>query len=125
MHSFCSPASNDRSDEYGGSFENRTRLSVEIAELTRNTIPDDMPLFLRVSATDWLENEKDVESWRLEDTIKLSGILASKGVDLIDVSSGGLDPRQKVKSGPGYQAVSASRILPSLLLTFPSPSPKL
>lgn len=65
-----------------------------------------MPLFLRVSATDWLEGEKDVASWRLEDTIKFSEILASKGVDLIDVSSGGLDPRQKVKSGPGYQAVS-------------------
>lgn len=63
-----------------------------------------MPLFLRISATDWLENETE-ESWKLEDTVKLAEILAEKGVDLLDVSSGGLDPRQKVKAGPGYQSV--------------------
>ena len=77
-----------------------------------------MAVFVRVSATDWLEGEEGVESWRVEDTIKLSEILAGKGVDLIDVSSGGLDPRQKVKSGPGYQAVSPFiPVLPSPLTT--------
>ena len=69
-------------------------------------MPEDMPLFVRISATDWLEDLSEVKSWRLESTIQLSEVLASKGVDLIDISSGGLDPRQKVKGGPGYQAVS-------------------
>lgn len=70
-------------------------------------MPKDMPLFLRISATDWLENVEGVEeSWTVEDTVRLAGILAEKGVDLLDVSSGGLDPRQKIKGGPAYQAVS-------------------
>lgn len=106
LHSFVSPASNQRTDEYGGSFENRTRLSLEIVELTRQTIPKDMPLFLRISATDWLESEEGLESWKVEDTVKLAEILAEKGVDLLDVSSGGNHPKQRIKTGPGYQAVS-------------------
>lgn len=115
LHSFLSPASNKRTDEYGGSFENRIRLTLEVVDLTRQTIPDDMPLFLRISATDWLENEPGVDSWRVDDTVKLAEILASKGVDLLDCSSGGLDPRQKIKAGPGYQAVSIPPMLsPSL-----------
>ncbi len=65
-----------------------------------------MPIFLRISATDWLEHEQNTDSWQAEDTVRLAEILASKGVDLIDVSSGGLHPKQQVKSGPGYQAVS-------------------
>lgn len=69
-----------------------------------------MPLFLRISATDWLEQESDIESWRLEDTVQLAGILADMGVDLLDVSSGGLHPRQKVKTGPGYQAPFAKAV---------------
>lgn len=85
LHSFLSPASNRRTDEYGGSFENRTRLTREIVDLTRQTIPEEMPLFLRISATDWLEDEKDTDSWRVEDTVKLAQILAEKGVDLLDV----------------------------------------
>lgn len=80
-------------------------------ELTRQTIPKDMPLFLRISATDWLENEEGMESWRVEDTVRLATILAEKGVDLLDVSSGGLHPKQKIKTGPGYQAVSTKWFL--------------
>ena len=107
QHSFLSPASNKRTDEYGGSFENRIRLTVEVVELTRKLIPESMPLFLRISATDWLENEEDMDSWKVEDSVKLAEILAGKGLDLLDVSSGGLHPKQKLKTGPGYQAVSA------------------
>ncbi len=110
LHSFLSPASNKRTDSYGGSFENRTRLTREIVELTRATIPDSMPLFLRISATDWLEEEKDMESWTVDDTVQLAGILADMGVDLLDVSSGGNHPKQKVKTGPGYQAPFAKAV---------------
>ena len=70
-----------------------------------------MPLFLRISATDWLEDQEGVESWKVNDTVRLSEILAAKGIDLLDVSSGGLDPRQKIKAGPGYQAVRISKSL--------------
>ncbi len=111
LHSFISPASNHRTDEYGGSFENRTRLTREIVELTRETIPKDMPLFLRISATDWLDEEPSIkESWKVEDTVRLAEILADLGVDLLDVSSGGLHPKQKVKTGPGYQAPFAKAV---------------
>lgn len=124
LHSFLSPASNRRTDEYGGTFENRTRLTREIVELTREVVPKEMPLFLRISATDWLENEEGVDSWKVEDTVKLAEILAEKGVDLLDVSSGGLNPRQNVKSGPGYQAVSLQSNDPFMVLTFGSLSRK-
>ena len=110
LHSFLSPASNKRTDSYGGSFENRTRLTREIVGLTRAQIPSSMPLFLRISATDWLEEEKDMESWKVEDTVKLAEILADMGVDLLDVSSGGLHPKQRVKPGPGYQAPFAKAV---------------
>lgn len=106
LHEFVSPASNKRTDDYGGSFENRIRLPSRL-ELTRQTVPEDMPVFLRISATDWLENEPGIDSWKLEDTVKLAEILATKGVDLLDVSSGGNHPKQKIKTGPGYQAVSS------------------
>ncbi|KAL8960306.1 MAG: hypothetical protein Q9193_002970 [Seirophora villosa] len=107
LHSFLSPVSNKRTDEYGGSFENRTRLTLEVVELTRRTVPEDMPIFLRISATDWLEHEEGTDSWRTEDTVRLAEILATKGVDLLDVSSGGLHANQKVKGGTSYQAVRA------------------
>ncbi len=107
LHEFVSPASNKRTDEYGGSFENRIRLTLEIVELTRQTVPKDMPVFFRISATDWLENEPGMESWKVEDTVKLAEILTTKGVDLLDVSSGGNHPKQKIETGPGYQAVSS------------------
>lgn len=123
LHSFVSPASNKRTDEYGGSFENRIRLTLEITELTRQTIPKDMPLFLRISATDWLENEEGLDSWKVEDTVRLTELLVDKGVDLLDVSSGGLHPNQKIKTGPGYQAVShssESKFSSNTKLTFTS-----
>jgi 2,4-dienoyl-CoA reductase-like NADH-dependent reductase (Old Yellow Enzyme family) len=111
LHNFVSPASNRRTDHYGGSFENRIRLTLEIVMLTRQTIPDSMPLFLRISATDWLEHEGYIgESWTVEDSVKLAPLLAARGVDLIDVSSGGNHPLQKIKAGPGYQAPFALRI---------------
>lgn len=107
LHSFVSPVSNQRTDEYGGSFENRTRLTLETVEAVRAAIPKDMPLFFRISGTDWLEGQKDEfpESWTPEDTAKLALLVAERGVDLIDVSSGGLHPSQKVeKSEQAYQA---------------------
>ena len=110
LHSFVSPASNKRTDEYGGSFENRTRLTREIVELTRSLIPHDMPLFLRISATDWLEQEPNIDSWKVEDTVKLAEMITPLGVDLLDVSSGGLHPKQKLKAGPGYQAPFAKAV---------------
>ncbi|KAI9841888.1 MAG: hypothetical protein M1838_003359 [Thelocarpon superellum] len=110
LHSFLSPASNKRTDEYGGSFENRIRLTLEVVELTRAIIPRDMPLFLRISATDWLEQEAGMESWDLAQTVALAKILAERGVDLLDVSTGGLHPAQKIKPGPGFQARFAKAI---------------
>lgn len=103
LHEFISPASNQRTDEYGGSFENRTRLTLETVDLVRQTIPKDMPLFLRISATDWLEDNpkfKDPESsWTTDQTIRLAKILAERGVDVLDVSSGGNHFEQNIKSG--------------------------
>lgn len=105
LHSFLSPVSNTRTDKYGGSFENRTRLTLELVEETRATIPEDMPLFLRISATDWLEEQKDIpESWTADDTARLAPLLAERGVDLLDVSSGGNHPRQHPHAKPAYQA---------------------
>ena len=104
LHEFLSPVSNQRTDEYGGSFENRIRLSLEIVDITRKNMPKDMPLFLRVSATDWLsESKPERESWKLEDTVEFAKILAEKGdVDFLDVSSAGNHPDQKISllSGP-------------------------
>lgn len=111
LHSFLSPVSNKRSDQYGGSFENRTRLTLEIVDLTRKAIPDSMPLFLRLSATDWLEHDGyDGESWTIKDSVKLARILAERGVDLLDVSSAGNHPAQKISTGSGYQAPFAKEI---------------
>lgn len=112
LHEFMSPVSNHRTDRYGGSFENRVRLTLEIVELVRETIPKDMPLFVRISATDWLENVEGFEggSWTVEQSAKLAELLAEMGVDLLDVSTGGNHPKQKVKGGPGYQAPFAKKI---------------
>jgi 2,4-dienoyl-CoA reductase-like NADH-dependent reductase (Old Yellow Enzyme family) len=114
LHEFLSGVSNQRTDNYGGSFENRTRLLLELVELTRKTIPDDMPLFVRISATDWLEENDKSElkdaSWKLEDTVRLAPILAEKGVDYLDVSSGGNHPEQHIHSKPAYQAPFAKAV---------------
>jgi len=105
IHQFLSPISNQRSDEYGGSFENRIRFMVEIAKAVRASIPDSMPLFVRISATDWLEG-----GWALEDSVELAKILKGIGVDLIDVSSGGTSSGAPVPVGPGYQVPLAAEI---------------
>ncbi|KAH7887093.1 FMN-linked oxidoreductase [Phlebopus sp. FC_14] len=106
LFSFLSPQSNRRTDEYGGSFENRIRLTLEVVDAIRGVIPNAMPLFLRISATEWLEEVFPNEpSWKLEDTIKLAAILADHGVDFIDVSSGASHPKAAMKiTEPAYQA---------------------
>ncbi|KAB2580240.1 NADPH dehydrogenase afvA [Lasiodiplodia theobromae] len=115
LHQFASPAANKREDEYGGSFYNRVSLTLELVELVRNAIPDDMPLFLRVAATDWLEEVDDYDgpgetSWTLDQTVRLAELLADRGVDFVDVVSGGLHPRQAIKVGPLYQAEFAKAV---------------
>ncbi|KAK5509683.1 NADH-dependent flavin oxidoreductase [Exophiala xenobiotica] len=111
LHEFLSPVSNQRTDEYGGSFDNRTRLTLELVDLVRQVIPNEMPLFLRLSATDWLEEtELKDQSWTVEDSVRLAKILAAKGVDYLDVSSGGNHELQHIHAGPGYQAPFAKTV---------------
>lgn len=114
LHSFVSGVSNQRTDQYGGSFENRTRLVLETVDLTRANIPEDMPLFIRLSASDWLEENEDRKlaesSWKIEETVKLCTILADRGVDFIDVSSSGNHPEQHIHVGPRYQQKFADPI---------------
>jgi 2,4-dienoyl-CoA reductase-like NADH-dependent reductase (Old Yellow Enzyme family) len=105
LHEFLSPLSNHRTDHYGGSFENRTRIVLEVVEVVRSVMPETMPLCVRISATDWFE-----DGWSLEDTIQLSKNLETLGVDLIDVSSGGLAKSQPITLGPGYQMGFAKAI---------------
>jgi 2,4-dienoyl-CoA reductase-like NADH-dependent reductase (Old Yellow Enzyme family) len=89
--------SNFRTDEYGGSFENRIRLTLEVLEAVQSEWPENLPLLVRISASDW------AEGWNLEESIQLSKILKKKGVDLIDVSSGGAVSHQQIPLGPNYQ----------------------
>ncbi|OIO95754.1 MAG: oxidoreductase [Anaerolineae bacterium CG2_30_64_16] len=105
LHEFLSPISNRRTDAYGGSFENRVRLLLEVAHAVRAVWPERLPLFVRISATDWLDG-----GWDVDQSVKLAGLLKQAGVDLIDVSSGGLAPDQQIQLGPGYQAPFAERI---------------
>ena len=105
LHEFLSPLSNHRSDEYGGSFENRARLLVEVVEAVRSVVPDRTRLVVRISATDWTEG-----GWTVEDSVRLSALLAEHGVDLVDVSSGGNVARASIPVGPGYQVDLARRI---------------
>ena len=98
LHQFLSPLTNFRTDEYGGSFENRIRFTLEVLEAVQSEWPTDLPLFVRISATDWAEG-----GWNIEESVQLSKILKEKGVDLIDVSSGGLVSHQKITLKPGYQ----------------------
>ncbi len=105
VHQFLSPLSNHRTDSFGGSFENRIRLLLEIVETIRSVWPLNLPLFVRISATDWAEG-----GWDIDESIKLALILKAKGVDLIDTSSGGMVHNAKVPAGPGYQVLFAERI---------------
>ena len=104
-HEFFSPLSNFRTDEYGGSFENRTRIGREIVTAVRKVWPDNLPLFIRISATDWKEG-----GWDLDQAVELAKQLKPLGVDLVDCSSAGLVVDQKIVAGPGFQVPFAERI---------------
>jgi 2,4-dienoyl-CoA reductase-like NADH-dependent reductase (Old Yellow Enzyme family) len=107
LHEFLSPVTNRRDDEYGGNFENRTRLLREVTAAVREVWPDDRPVFVRISATDWMDDE----SWDVEQSARLAPDLAAAGVDLVDVSAGGIHPEQSIpNTGPGYQVSYAERI---------------
>ncbi|OAP63898.1 hypothetical protein AYL99_03125 [Fonsecaea erecta] len=111
---FLSPITNRRTDQYGGSFENRTRFLREVLQAVRAEIPADMPLFLRISATEWMEETalgQEYGSWDLTSTIKLAALLPSLGVDLLDCSSGGNHPQQRIQmmSSQDYQTKMAAQ----------------
>jgi 2,4-dienoyl-CoA reductase-like NADH-dependent reductase (Old Yellow Enzyme family) len=105
IHEFLSPLTNKRNDEYGGSFENRIRLLLEVVAAVRLSWPADLPLFVRLSATDWAE-----DGWDIEQSVRLAALLKNAGVDLIDCSSGGTVPHARVPVGPGYQTTFAEQI---------------
>jgi 2,4-dienoyl-CoA reductase-like NADH-dependent reductase (Old Yellow Enzyme family) len=105
IHQFLSPLSNRRTDEYGGSFEHRIRFALEVVHAVRSRWPQGLPLFLRISATDWVEG-----GWDLDQSVELAQRVRESGVDLIDCSSGGASPEQRIALGPGYQVPFAERI---------------
>ena len=105
LHEFLSPLSNRRTDQYGGSFENRIRLVVEVVDAVRAVWPAELPLLVRISATDWAEG-----GWDIDQSVGLAKVLKEHRVDLIDVSSGGMTPQQVIPLGPGYQTPFAERI---------------
>jgi 2,4-dienoyl-CoA reductase-like NADH-dependent reductase (Old Yellow Enzyme family) len=105
LHQFLSPLTNQRTDRWGGSFENRVRLVREVLSALREVWPEKYPLWLRISATDWVAG-----GWDIEQSVELSRGLAELGVDLVDVSSGGLVPGAKIPVAPGYQVAFAERI---------------
>ena len=106
LHEFLSPIANKRTDMYGGSFENRIRLPMEIVRAVRHLWPEHLPVFIRISATDWLEPQ----GWDLEQSVKLARILKKEGIDLVDCSSGGMVPYAKIPASPGYQVPFSERI---------------
>ncbi|MER5728818.1 NADH:flavin oxidoreductase/NADH oxidase [Streptomyces sp. NPDC002138] len=103
---FLSPHSNRRTDAYGGSFENRIRFAVDVVDAVRAEWPEELPLFFRISATDWLEEG----GWTADETVRLAAVLREHGVDLLDVSTGGLAPHVRIPVGPGYQVPFAARV---------------
>ena len=105
LHEFLSPLSNKRADEYGGSFENRIRLTLEIVDAVRSVWPDELPLFVRLSSTDWTDG-----GWGIEQSTALARLLRDHGVDLVDASSGGNVVGAKIPVGPGYQVQFAEAI---------------
>lgn len=123
LHQFLSPVSNKRTDRYGGSFENRIRLLLEVSEAIRASIPETMPLLIRISATDWFEfsdndelKKKFLESWTVAQSVQLAPLLGELGVDLVDVSSGGIHPQSAIaiKPGPAYQVHLAQEVKKSV-----------
>lgn len=105
LHQFLSPLANMRDDQYGGSFENRVSFPLQLVEAVRATWPDHLPLFVRISATDWLDN-----GWNVEQSVRLALMLAQRGVDLVDCSSGSVVPESRVEQTPGYQVPLSSAI---------------
>jgi 2,4-dienoyl-CoA reductase-like NADH-dependent reductase (Old Yellow Enzyme family) len=105
IHEFLSPLSNQRTDSYGGSFENRTRFLIKICRAVREVWAESLPLAVRLSCTDWVEG-----GWTIDETVELARLLKSEGVDLIDCSSGGLSTQQQIPVGAGYQVPFAERV---------------
>ncbi len=105
LHEFLSPLSNHRNDEYGGSFENRTRLIRQVVQAVRSVWPEHLPLFIRISATDWVEG-----GWDVEQSVELARTIKPLGVDLVDCSSGALLPHVKMPIKPGYQVQFAEQL---------------
>lgn len=106
IHQFLSPLSNHRTDEYGGSLENRTRFLKRAFDAVRSEFPAERPVWVRLSTTDWVADS----SWDIEESLVVSRMMKDWGVDLIDCSSGGVSPRQQIPLGPGYQVPNAARI---------------
>ena len=104
-HEFLSPLSNKRTDEYGGNLANRARFPLEIIRAVRSSFPAELPVWVRLSVTDWVEGGLSVD-----DAVEFAKLVKAEGIDLIDVSSGGNDPRQQIPVGPGYQVAFAERI---------------
>ena len=105
LHEFLSPLSNHRDDTYGGSFENRARLLLDVVDAVRGVVPEGLPLVVRISATDWTDG-----GWTVDDSVRLAGLLREHGVDLVDVSSGGNVADATIPVGPGYQVDFARRV---------------
>ena len=105
LHQFLSPLVNRRADAYGGSFENRARLALEVVDAVRAEWPAELPVWVRISATDWAP-----DGWDVDQSVRLAALLREHGVDLVDVSSGGAVAHQKVPAGPGYQVPFAARV---------------
>lgn len=112
LHEFLSPLSNMRSDEYGGSFENRIRLLTEVVKSVRSVMPDGNPLFVRISSTEWVDG-----GWTIEDSVRLAGLLKELGVDLIDCSSGGNVQGVKIPVGAGYQVPLSEAVRKTGIMT--------
>jgi len=110
IHNFLSPVSNKRTDSYGGSLENRARFLLEVIKEVRSQFPAEKPIFLRVSATDWVENVIDGPSWNIEQTVQVAKWAKEAGVDVIHVSSGGNVAQQQINAYPGYQVPFAERV---------------
>jgi len=109
LHEFLSPLSNHRTDEYGGSFENRVRFPLEVVRAVRAAWPQHLPLFVRISATDWAPESLGA-SWELAQSVEFAKLLKAEGVDLVDVSTGGNHPAQQIPVGAGYQVHHAETI---------------
>jgi 2,4-dienoyl-CoA reductase-like NADH-dependent reductase (Old Yellow Enzyme family) len=105
LHEFLSPLSNHRTDQYGGSLENRARLLLQVTDAVRQVWPLELPLFVRISATDWVEG-----GWTIDESVEVARMLKERGVDLVDCSSGGNVPSAKIPVAPGYQVPFAGRI---------------